>query len=175
MKFTWIPYYQEFAEKLLQYETNRGALLKLIYDNGNELKADYLHDEKGRNDLLKDIDPFTVFGLFNRRIKRQNRINTTVLFKRLLGISAPAPTNFTGIPILNNQKSHFFGFRNRRGIDDIQNLWNLFRKVVKGEDFSNEFNKVRKQFIININMTMGLYWIQPEEFLAFDSSNKRYL
>lgn len=73
MKFTWIPYYQEFAKKLLQYETNRGALLKLIYDNGNELKADYLHDEKGRNDLLKDIDPFTVFGLFNRRIKRQNR------------------------------------------------------------------------------------------------------
>ena len=82
MKFTWIPYYQEFAEKLLQYETNRGALLKLIYDNGNELKADYLHDEKGRNDLLKDIDPFTTRVRDKKRLEKVgNLVKNSYLYR----------------------------------------------------------------------------------------------
>lgn len=61
MEFTWIPYYKEFADKLLQYSSNRSALLKLIYDNRTEFLANYLHDENGENDLFEDIDPLTVF------------------------------------------------------------------------------------------------------------------
>ena len=33
MIFTWIPFYKEFAEKLLQSQTDRKKLLKLIYNN----------------------------------------------------------------------------------------------------------------------------------------------
>lgn len=46
MNFTWIPFYKEFAEKLLQFQTDRKKLLKLIYDNRATLLADYLHDER---------------------------------------------------------------------------------------------------------------------------------
>ena len=79
------------------------------------------------------------------------------------------------MPVLNNQKSHFFGFRSHRGKNDIQNLWNLFIKVVNDENFEEEYNTVIKQFIIKVNITMGLFWIRPEKFLAFDRTNRQYL
>lgn len=175
MNFTWIPFYKEFAEKLLQFQTDRKKLLKLIYDNRTTLLADYLHDEKGKNDLFKDIDPFTTFGIFNRGISQENRIGSAKLFKKLLNISADVPSDFVGIPILNNQKSHFFGFRRDREANDIDNLWSLFVKVVKKENFEDEYNIVIRQYIIRVNITMALFWIRPEDFLAFDSTNRAYL
>ena len=175
MSFTWIPYYKEFAQRLTQFQKDRKRLLNLIYDTRDELLAKYLHDQGGEGDLLEDIDPFTVFGLFNRGIKHENRINSAKLFKNILDIKADIPKDFEGIPVLNNQKSHFFGFRSHRGKNDIQNLWNLFIKVVNDENFEEEYNTVIKQFIIKVNITMGLFWIRPEKFLAFDRTNRQYL
>ena len=175
MNFTWIPFYKEFAEKLLQFQTDRKKLLKLIYNNRATLLADYLHDEGGKDDLFTDIDPFTTFGIFNRGVKKENRIRSAELFKDLLNMSANVPEDFVGIPILNNQKSHFFGFRRDREDDDIDNLWSLFVKVVKKENFEDEYNKVIRQYLIRVNITMALFWIRPEDFLAFDSTNRAYL
>lgn len=175
MSFTWIPYYKEFAQRLTQFQKDRKRLLNLIYNNRDELLAKYLHDQGGEGDLLEDIDPFTVFGLFNRGIKHENRINSAKLFKNILDIKADIPKDFEGIPVLNNQKSHFFGFKSHRGKNDIQNLWNLFIKVVNDENFEEEYNTVIKQFIIKVNITMGLFWIRPEKFLAFDRTNRQYL
>ena len=175
MNFTWIPFYKEFAEKLLQFQTDRKKLLKLIYNNRATLLADYLHDEGGKDDLFTDIDPFTTFGIFNRGVKQENRIRSAELFKELLNMSANVPEDFVGIPILNNQKSHFFGFRSDREDDDIENLWRLFVKVVEKKNFENEYNKVIRQYIIRVNITMALFWIRPEDFLAFDSTNRAYL
>ena len=175
MSFTWIPYYKEFAQRLTQFQKDRKRLLNLIYNNRDELLAKYLHDQGGEGDLLEDIDPFTVFGLFNRGIKHENRINSAKLFKNILDIKADIPKDFEGIPVLNNQKSLFFGFRSHRGKNDIQNLWKLFIKVVNDENFEEEYNTVIKQFIIKVNITMGLFWIRPEKFLAFDRTNRQYL
>ena len=175
MSFTWIPYYKEFAQRLTQFQKDRKRLLNLIYDNRDELLAKYLHDQGGEGDLFEDIDPFTVFGLFNRGIKHENRINSAKLFKNILDIKVDIPKDFEGIPVLNNQKSHFFGFRSHRGKNDIQNLWNLFIKVVNDENFEEEYNTVIKQFIIKVNITIGLFWIRPEKFLAFDRTNRQYL
>ena len=173
MNFTWIPFYKEFAEKLLQFQTDRKKLLKLIYNNRATLLVDYLHDEGGKDDLFTDIDPFTTFGIFNRSVKK--RIRYAKLFKKLLNISADVPSDFVGIPILNNLKSLFFGFRSNREDNDIENLWRLFVKVVEKKNFENEYNKVIRQYAIRVNITMALFWIRPEDFLAFDSRNRAYL
>lgn len=175
MSFTWVPYYKEFAEKLLQYQENRVDLCRLIYDHEDELLINYLHDEGGKDDKITDIDPFTTFGLFNRGISKKNRVSSAALFKRLLNISAEVPSDFDGVPLLNNQKSHFFGFRPDRKPDDIENLWRLFVKVVKQEEFENEYNALLGQFLIGVNITMALFWVRPEDFLAFDSSNRAYM
>lgn len=175
MSFTWVPYYKEFAEKLLQFQEDRASLCRFIYDHEDELLINYLHDEGGKDDKFTDIDPFTTFGLFNRGISMKNRVSSTALFKRLLNISADVPSDFDGVPLLNNQKSHFFGFRPDRKPGDIENLWRLFVKVVKKEDFENEYNALLGQFLIGVNITMALFWVRPEDFLAFDSSNRAYM
>lgn len=175
MRFTWIPFYKEFAEKLLQYKTNRSSLLNQIYEHRDDFFANYLHDEGGEDDLCKDIDPFTAFGLFNRGIKFENRLNTTNKLKELCDISSDSPMDFVGVPVLHNLKLIFFAYKSRRGNDDIQNLWNLFEKVVSGEGFEEEYNTVIRQLGINVNISMALFWIRPDDFLAFDSTNRTYM
>lgn len=175
MRFTWIPYFKEFAEKLVKFRHDRQPLLKSIYNKRDELYASYLHDEGGLNDLCSDIDPFSVFGLFNRGIRYENRINSTKVFKELLDISSDIPTDFEGVPIMNNQKSYFFGYKSRRDRKDIDNLWSLFEKLIGNEDIEAIYNTVIKQYGINVNITMALFWIRPNDFLALDSTNREYL
>ena len=175
MKYSWIPFYEEFALKLMNFRNDRAPLLSLIYDNRDLLYAKYLHDSQGTDDLLSDVDPFTVFGLFNRGISRANRVSSTELFKKLFDMKSDVPSDFDGIPIMNNQMSCFFGYRTKRKQDDIENLWTLFEKVVGGEDIEEFFDVVIKQYAININITMALFWIRPEVFLALDSTNRDYL
>lgn len=175
MSFTWIPFYKEFADKLLEFRHDRTSLLNIIYDNNDFFKVSYLHDEDGKNDKCKDIDPFTVFGIFNRHITLSNRFKAATKFKEVFSINADVPTDFDGVPVLNNLMSQFFGFRNNRKDDDIENLWQLFEAVVKDKDYEAEYNTVIKQFIINVNITMGLFWIRPERFLSLDNTNKFYL
>lgn len=175
MAFTWIPYYKEFADKLIDFRNDRKSLLQIIYEHRDDLMANYLHDEKGEDDLCDDIDPFTTFGIFNRTIKPINRVNAITLFKTLFKIKAAIPSDFRGIPVLNNQMSYFFGFRSHRSANDIENLWALYEKVIGKENFEKEFNTVIKQFVININITMALFWIRPDVFLALDKNNRKYL
>lgn len=138
--FTWIPFYQEFSKELLTFRNDRKSLLDMIYGNQDEFLAGYLHDEGGV--LLTDIDPFTVFGMFNRQIKEDNRIRSARRFKELLDIEADEPSDFDGIPVLNNMMSIFVGFKKDRAKDDIENLWALYEKVVNGKEFEDEYDKV---------------------------------
>ncbi len=157
----------------MTFRNNRKSLLDMIYANRDDFRAAYLHDEGG--DLLSDIDPFTVFGLFNRQIRHDNRIRSAQRFKESLGINADVPSDFDGIPVLNNLMSQFVGFKKNRKKEDVENLWTLFEKVVKREDFKKEYDKVIGQYGININLTMALFWIRPNDFLAFDKTNQSYL
>lgn len=174
-KYTWIPYYKEFAEKLLQFRSNRKELLVMIYNHRKELHVDYLHDKEGKDDLLTDIDPFSIFGIFNRYIEHLNRLNAVRIFKDLLNLKSPIPDDFEGVPILNNQKSYFFGYRDKRNENDIENLWIILEKIINDENIEDAFNKVIRQYNININITMALFWVRPNDFLALDTKNRTYL
>ena len=54
-----------------------------------------------------DIDPFTVFGLFNKGITNENRIKISSAMAEELEVSAPVPNDFDGIPVLNNPGAHY--------------------------------------------------------------------
>ena len=69
--FSWTPLYIELASKLLAYKDNRTVLVKWIYDDLGKVTRDdgkslvaYLKMKDGSK--IKDIDPFSVFGIFNR-------------------------------------------------------------------------------------------------------------
>lgn len=169
-RFTWIPFYEEMATKLLSFKDKRKELVDMVYATGF---ADYI---KGvDSERVNDIDPFTVFGLFNRGLKNENRIKLAQYFKDKLGIEAEVPCDFDGIPVLNNQKATFF-YREEIA-SAVQPLWDLFDAAISKdlEAFKRSFNIVRKQRGIKWNITMGLFWIRPKEYIALDSINRAYL
>ena len=54
-------------------------------------------------------------------------------------------------------------------------LWNLFEKVIKNEDFEQEYNDALTIKGVNNNLSMGLFWICPDRFLGLDFNNRNYI
>lgn len=182
MKYDWVDIYQEFANKLLEYKSNRVELIKKLQDIYAELDLKYpLIDG---NEIGEDVCPFSVMGLFNKQIRESNRINILSKIKEKFNLKADVPTDFSGIPILNNMRSMFYHFTPYRKETDIPNLWNLFEIAIKYADNQNEenyyefckkYNKVIEQPLVKWNITMGLFWIRPYTYFNLDTKNREYL
>ena len=182
-EFEWTEFYPEFANAIRPYAKDRTTLiehLKRCYERINATFPKMDYDWK-----VRDIDPFTVFGLFNKGISNDNRIKLIKAIKEEFGIKAKAPELFNGIPVLNNMMACFFAYSNdsRLGKNDINNLWNIFelaQKIADGnkelrKDFIDCWTKVIKQYGVRWNLTMGLYWIRPKFFVNLDSVNREYI
>lgn len=183
-QFDWVDFYKEFANTLLQYKDNRGILIE---------KVEKIYELTGidmptleRNKHLVDIDPFTIFGLFNKRsmtVDNRNKIISTVA--NLFDIKAPMPTSFDGVPLLNNQNATYYYFIDERDEDDIDTLWGLYESALMYAKDSSSKNTLTlsQYFDVAINkkgngtskITMGLYWIAPTHFLNLDKRNKWYI
>ena len=170
--FSWIPFYMEMADKLLAFKNNRKALVDIMYSLDSQYVS-YIHTNDGG--YYPDIDPFTFFGIFNRGNSFEKRKKIAVFFKERLGVKTEVPESFEGIPIVFAVMSCFCWSEN---IDtNIQPLWDLFEAVLKKEQekIENLFDMVCKQKGIKWNITMGLFWIRPYEYIALDSCNQSYL
>ena len=94
------------------------------------------------------------------------------------------PKSFTGIPLLNPQKATFYYFKDKRGENDINNLWDVFELAILYSDekkeeiyqnFVDAYDKVLTQMGIKWNITMGLYWIRPYDYINLDSRTRWFL
>ena len=180
MSFTWIPFYKEFAHKLLEYKNRRQELVETIYsaldntqnDSGTSVVNYFKKDKEER---LTDTDPFSVFAIFNRTSNVKVRRECVTILKECFHISATVPSDFDGIPVLNAQKS-IFVYQNGKTVEqDNLLLWNLFEKAVNHEDFGQEYDEALKIKGVNNNLSMGLFWICPDRFLALDSQNRAFI
>ena len=138
MKFEWIDFYSEFATKLLLFKNDRKALIERIKDVYTAINMQVPKLESG-SDII-DIDPFTIFGLFNKGITNSNRIAIIRSIANVFGIEAKVPNNFDGIPVLNNLKATFYAFKEDRKADDIDNIWNVFEAALRLADNDTEQN-----------------------------------
>ena len=181
--YEWVKFYSAFADKLLEYETNRKFLLEKLQNifNGLGMKFQKLEED----DSVVDIDPFTVFGMFNKGLSEANRISIIKALAKEFDIdkTIKIPTVFDGIPTLNNLKAVFFGWT--RQDSDIDNLWLLFKTALKYADTADKpqikdrfiaiYDVVVKQSCIKWNITMGLFWIRPYAFVNLDSRTRWYI
>lgn len=180
--YKWVDFYMEFADVLLTYKNNRSALIenvKEVYQITN-LKLPTLE----HNNKIEDMDPFTVFALFNKGISDENRIKILNAITDVFKVKAEVPTVFDGIPVVNNLRATFYYFKGDREIHDIDNLWEVFENAIQysetlGEPYKSNLQKyydeVRKQKGVSWNITMGLYWIRPNTFINLDSLNREFL
>lgn len=176
----WIRFYMEFADKLRHID--RKELIERIKKVYASIGMRLPTLERGGD--VVDIDPFTIFGLFNKGITNTNRINIITGFAKEFGVTAAVPGNFDGIPVLNNQSATFYYFLGDRGERDIDNLWDFFCAALDYADDATEVNRHRfvqtydiaiAQRGVKWNLTMGLFWIRPYVYLNLDSRNRWFI
>ena len=181
---TWIKFYKELAEKLLDYKGNREDLIKKVEKIYELAKIKMPKLEKDHQ--LIDIDPFTVFGLFNKSVmKDSNKVKVLEAISEIFSVKAQVPTSFESIPTINNLNATYYYFVGERDDGDIDNLWLLFENALayakdKREEYKQQFIKyfnlvIAKKGNGNSKITNGLFWIAPEVYANLDSRTRWYV
>ncbi len=178
--FAWTGFYEEFADKLLAYRNNRGALVAKVREVCNRLGHTYLDNAGAAAETgMADICPFTTLGTFNRGISDGNRKQIAAEIGSFLRVGNPVPDSFVGIPTLNNQSSVVYW-----DIKDVESLWEVFEsalQLAKSDDahvrksFEDSYNRALEAKGVGINLTMGLYWIRPRRYPTLDSKSRKYM
>ena len=180
--FNWGDIYEEFATRLLKYKNDRKGLISKIQNVYEEIDMKLPKMEIDGNIL--DIDPFTIFGLFNKGITDDNRKRILGEIAKQFNLKNKLPSSFDGIPLVDNRRAAFFYFEEERGENDIDNLWKVFESAIRYADnptqenkfkIESAYNKVIKQKGIQWNITMGLYWIRPNTYINLDSKNREFI
>lgn len=175
-KFTWIPFYEEFADILRGYRDRQGYLIEFLQN---------LKKEKGfktpnfKDEPPAEIDPFSFYGAFNKHIKDRRNIIEEV--KKEFGVKADLPKDFNSIPVVPILAALFFPAAPKRGEEHIPKLWDVY-KLALGKDplndseFANAFEAAFPLLWTGrFKLTMGLFWIRPKVFLNLDMLVRQYL
>ena len=185
--FQWADFYEAIAEKLLAYASNRAPLIQGIHQIAQRVQGlGYLQDKfpDGSSGPLQDICPFTVMGTFNRGMTDANRKLIAAELAKLLGVTVSVPATFEGIPVLNNQRSWFFRYADKRGAGDIDALWRVFaaaQTLVEDDgpgtrdEFIEAYDAATQVWGVAWNLSTGLYWAAPWEFPTLDSQSRHYI
>jgi len=186
-RFHWTRFYEAVADKLLGFQNNRADLVAGIHAIAGRVDGlSNLQDQfaDGTSGPLKDICPFTTIGIFNRGITETNRKTIAAELANFLGVKEAVPDSFEGIPVLNNQRSWFFNYENKRQPDDIDILWKAFAASVRfaesDEDevqvsFIKAYDAAIERWGVAWNLTTGLYWIRPWSFPTLDIRSRNYI
>ncbi|MCR5618462.1 MAG: AAA family ATPase [Lachnospiraceae bacterium] len=184
LNLDWINYYKEMGASLLRYKNDRRELvdrLKKTYAKANiAMPILELYNE------LFDLDPFTVFGLFNRLgMPVETRMKIMSGLAVNIGVGAEIPSHFDSIPVLNDLDTTFYRFNDQRDMNDIDRLWTFFERAENYAQSPTPQNRqsLGEYFDIclkvkgngNIKITKGLYWMAPEVFMPIDYSIIWYL
>lgn len=182
-QFDWTSFYHEFAQKLVVYKNNRQELVGKVKDIYKLSGMSMPTLEKDNN--LVDIDPFTVFGLFNKNLRVENKIKILDAIVKLFDLESKVPNSFDGIPVLNPQNATYYRFIDERSDEDIEELWSLFLSALEYDKKKTTDNKEKVSHYFDIvnnkkgngnsKTTIGLYWIAPDSFLNLDSRNQWYI
>lgn len=187
--FTWAAFYAELADAILPYRHRRAELLERLWSvadtSGRSHLFKYLRNDTladGSKVPLEDVDPFTVIGTFNRGITDAARTDIAKALADEFRLTSEVPEQFLGVPVLNNLNSWYFNFVHARTKHEIDNLWELAQAAT---DYANSPKESSREGLVTAfdncatgntrKLTMGLYWIRPHTFAAYDSVNSAYL
>ena len=182
-RFTWTAIYHELAIKLLGWRDRQRDLIEFLENlrkQGQTITPLMDKDDEGQRPLLNVMDPFTFFGVFNRGVREDRRLAILKEIKKKFELESPLPSDFCGIPVLNNMRSWFIAYQWERNADDVNRLWHVFKlalaaKPLDDSAFVRAFDDALKVKYTNINLTLGLFWIRPDLFVNLDGTNRAHL
>ena len=180
--YAWTAFYEEFADKLIPYANNQEGLLvkiKTAFADAGKTMA-----KLSSSGEATEVDPFTIYGMFNKREGHDKRTELAEQLKKQFGMGSDVPYRFDGIPVLNPLSAAYYSFESENKSEHIANIWTFFKAAI---DYSSEVNsQTRKTFIetynivreqprIKWNLTMGLFWMRPHSFISLDTNNRNFL
>jgi 5-methylcytosine-specific restriction protein B len=187
-RFPWIPFFQEFAVRLLEYKDRRKELvagLKVLAKDLSQLQ--HLGRDRranGTTGFVRDICPFTVMGIINRGIRTSKRHEVAQALGGLLGVRTRVPGTWDGIPVLHNMMSKFFPWEAEREAGHIDALWQVFeaaltyadsRDDTSRESFATAFDTAMALPNVGWILTFALYWSRPFVFPPLDNNTRTLL
>ncbi|RYG58131.1 MAG: HNH endonuclease [Alphaproteobacteria bacterium] len=172
--FDWVPFYEEMALSLLNYRTRQPELVAV-------LKACEVNGLKDRNPKeteieLSEIDPFTFVALLNKQ-SHVERARMLGIVKAQLGINAPVPTQFLGIPTTNARQSWLFAYRFERQANDVGKLWDLFEAIMSIQPLTAHALAAAQtvKFAGHAKLTQAIFRVAPRRYFPVDGQTSRYL
>lgn len=192
--FTWVPFYEEFADKLAGYRDidRRPQLIAGLKQAFDAVGSTASLDEEYKDGIkrpFRDMDPFTVTGSFNRgtNTRESTREAMAGVWSDLLQIQSNTPKKFDGLSVAFIMNWRYFPDpKNNRRENDIELLWDLFASALElaknpefdglQATFKDSFDKVMNVRGIGIaKLTIGLFWIRPQFYVALDYNNLSYI
>lgn len=186
--FTWTPFYEAFATRLLDFREDReGLVSRVIPAARREAGLGLLLNDQfadGSTGPMVDIDPFTLMATFNRGMTDDNRRAVASALGESLGVAEQVPGDFDGVPVVNNQNSWFVRYAKNRQPGDIDALWDVFAAGLALADddspearavFVRAYDAAQQVSGVKWNLTQGLYWARPQAFATFDGRSRPYI
>lgn len=172
-KFTWIPFYKELSDWLLE-NNNQPKLISILKEIGiTGFRDGY---EKGEDVELVEIDPFTFFSYLNKFHSDERRIEILQDLRQKLNFRCPKPMDVAGIPTIHPMKVHLFPQRPTRNRHDIDLLWELFKQVKAGKVDERLFQKALNiKSVGKGKLSIVLFYVNPERYVPLDSNTSTYL
>ena len=180
-QYSWTSFYMELADKLLAFKDDRQALiatLRRVYaEIGMALPT---LDSSGDP---TDIDPFTVFGLFNRIMSNSARERVALGMARHFRVVAAIPEDLSVIPALSGRDARFSDSTRNTKVE-IDTLWRLFACALRYADKPNQIDRIAfcdyfdsavKQKGVSWNITMGLFWVRPYTYANLWLRDRQFL
>ena len=180
-QYSWTTFYMELADKLLAFKDNRQALLERLQEAYTEIGMAL--PKLSSDGFPTDIDPFTVFGLFNRIMSKSARESVVLGMARHFRVDAAIPEDLSVIPALSGRNARFSdSARNTEA--EIDTLWLLFACALRYADkpniidetgFCDYFDSAVKQEGVSWNITMGLFWVRPYTYANLSLRDRQFL
>jgi hypothetical protein len=118
-----------------------------------------------------------VFG-HDADVTDENRRKNWSFLKTRWGLKSTVPSDFNGIPTLNNQRCRLMPWAKDRNKDHVKRLWQIASLAADGsiEQVGAEaFDQCLNLPVVGMaSLTIGLFWINPEKFLSADSKTTAY-
>ena len=169
----------ELADKLLAFKDDRHSLVVLLRRVYRRIGMSL--PKWSVEHALDDVDPFTVFALFNQGQRDSARKRIVAGLAEELCLSSPVPSDFSGAAYLRGVSSYFvnlYWVRGRLDSRRIELLWNFYEAALNYADSCTlpaQSNSARSQLLsafwlldravrLTWKVTLGLYWIRPLYF-----------
>ena len=187
-QFSWIASYTAIADTLLASRRGAAFDLREVLVAAGAL-ADGADGADGAGDV--PADPFTFFTAFNRGAQAPDRARIVAALLSKLGVDAPAPEDFTGLPTANHELWQYFD----ASAEGTAQCWDLFELALSvardaktaadeveaiGEErlkaWGAAFDAVHAQPNINkANLTRALYWVSPQTYLPLGGKTRPFI